>query len=211
MNALASPSLLVMTIFLLAGCSTPQTPPALEDADEDIVVEETADEVESEGDIADLDGIEIERDIFDVTITIPGDLFDDGYTEEEVAAAVEEGGFTDGFLNSDGSVTYVIPSDVHAEMMDEFKVSIQETIDEIISDEPHIYKEITYNDSVDTFEVTVNRAEYENSWSFAGWALSFQASFYQWFNGTQDPEGAVRFIDEETGDVFDEFIWPEEE
>lgn len=206
--------LVLGTLLLAAGCSSefvpvPPTPVNSNEAPEqtDAVVE--ADE--EVGDLEDLEGLEVEAGIYDVTVTIPNLLGEMELSQEEVDQVVEESGWVSGHLNDDGSTTYVIPSDLYEEYLDEMRLGIEDSIAELIADEPNIYKSITYNDTVTKFDVVVNRSEYEASFfPVAGFSLGLQGSFFQFFSGVQQENMNVdiNYIDEETGEVFDTYGWP---
>lgn len=203
-------SWLLLIVVGLAGCATPSASEVPSVIDQDVQTEEnpTAGEDSPEESSADLESvgeIEVEKNIFDVSITLPPDLAGVS-SQEEVDAAVSAGGYSSGILNSDGSVTYQIPSDVHEELMRDMRSAVQETADKFVADEPQIYKSISFDRSVETFEVVVNRAEYENSFSFVGLGLTFAAGIYHVFSGDEDIDLKIQFIDEATGSVFDEYV-----
>ena len=193
----------------LSGCDTPGDSLGPSDGERELQVDsnvsaETGTSDEPSADLEAVGGIEVEKNIFDVSITLPPDLA--GVSSQgEVDSAVSDGGYSSGSLNADGSVTYQIPSDVHAELMAEMRIAVEETADQVVADEPQIYKSITFDDSVEIVEVVVNRAEYENSFSFVAFTLYLAVGFYHVFSGVEDIQPKVRFIDEATGAVFDEY------
>ena len=201
--------LLLVTIGL-AGCATPGASEVRSGVKQDLQAEEgsAAGEDSAEETSANLESvgeIEVEKNIFDVSITLPPDLAGVS-SQEEVDAAVSQSGYSSGTLNSDGSVTYQIPSDVHAELLEGVREAVQESANQYVTDEPQIYKSISFDRSVETFEVVVDRAEYESSFTFAGLGLTFAAAFYHIFAGSEDPQFEVRFIDESNGEVFSTYL-----
>lgn len=207
-------SWLLIVVVGLAGCATPsasEVPSAIEQdaqTEEDLAAGEDSPS-ERSADLESVGGIEVEKNIFDVSITLPPDLAGVS-SQEEVDDAVSAGGYSSGILNSDGSVTYQIPSDVHEELMKDMRSAVQETADQFVADEPQIYKSISFDRSVENFEVVVNRAEYENSFTFVSLGLYFAAGVYHVFSGAEDVQLKVKIIDEATGEVFDEYDPSEE-
>lgn len=202
-------AILAVLAIGVSGCSAVANTEAQPSVQENLQASEeaTADSNKLDGNSADLDSvgeIEVEKNIFDVSITLPPDLAS-ASSQDEVDANVSESGYSSGTLNADGSVTYQIPSNLHRELMDDVRVSVQETADQFVADEPLIYKSISFDKSVETFEVVVNRAEYENSYSFAAFGLTFAAGIYHVFSGEEDIQLKIEFIDEATGQVFDEY------
>lgn len=206
--------LFLATLLLVAGCGSDTVPvePTLLSSDE--TAEQAVTNVEADeevGELEDLEGLEIEAGIYDVTVTIPNLLGEMELSQEEVDLVVKENGWVSGHLNDDGSTTYVIPSDLYEEYLDEMRLGIEDSIAELIADEPNIYKSISYNETVTKFDVVVNRAEYEASFfTVASFSLGLQGSFFQFFSGVQQENMKVdiNYIDEETGEVFDTYGWP---
>lgn len=202
-------SWLLIVAVGLSGCGTPTGSMGPSNGEDGLQVnsnlsDETGPLDEASAGLDSVGGIEVEKNIFDVSITLPPD-FVDVSSQEEVDAAVSEGDYTSGTLNADGSVTYQIPSDVHADLMAEMRIAVEETADRVVADEPQIYKSVTFDDSVEVVEVVVNRAEYENAFSFAAFTLYLAVGFYHVFSGVEDIQPKIKFIDEDTGAVFDEY------
>jgi hypothetical protein len=204
---------LSLLVLLITGCSdtssnaSPQEPVSAEELAE----VEPAGEVG--GSLEDLSEIEVNQGIYNVTVTIPNLLDGMEMTQEEVDAAVEEEGWVSGRLNEDGSTTYVIPSDLYEQYLDEMRISVQESVDELIADEPAIYKEISFNGGVTKFDVVVDRYEFENAFvSIATFSLGLQGSFFQFFSGVQEEnmKVTINYIDEENGEVFQSDVWPDD-
>ena len=61
--------------------------------------------------------IEVEKELFDVTVTVPADYVGDA-TQEELSKEAEANGYKI-VLNDDGSATYTMSKSQHKKMMDE--------------------------------------------------------------------------------------------
>ena len=131
------------------------------------------------------DTIEVDKNLFNVEITIPASLIADEDPEQIKAEAEQEEGIISVTVNSDGSLTYKMTKAAHKKMIDKMKESLEKTMDEIAggSDFPSI-KEIKANKSYTEFTMVVEREIYENSFdAFATFSLGLSSMFYQVFDG----------------------------
>lgn len=208
----------ITLLVLLSGCgANDATEPEV--AESAPVDSESSAPEESDGDVADLDslgGVEVERGLFSVTVTLPAEL-SEGLTDQDIADTVEKEGFIDGERNPDGSVTYQMSKATQDTYLEEMRVSIQESVDDMAAEDPELIRQISFNDDVTQFDVRVVRSEYEGQGAlstagFLGWSLAFQASFYQLFAGVDESERNVeiRFIDDATDEVFETQKFPED-
>lgn len=77
------------------------------------------------GDLSDLDGLEVDKNLFDVEITIPADLVGET-TQEELESQALASGVHSVTLNEDGSATYVMSKAQHAQLMKDVADSIDQ-------------------------------------------------------------------------------------
>lgn len=167
-------------------------------------------------DLEGLADVEVDQGLFSVKVTLPPEFSED-ISDEDIADTVEEEGFIDGERNPDGSVTYQMSQATQDAYLEEMRTSIQESVDEMALESPELIRDISFNGDVTQFDVRVVRSEYENQGAlsaagFLGWSLAFQASFYQLFAGVEEGEREVeiRFIDDQTDEVFDTQNFPED-
>ena len=193
-------------VFALTACAGP------------VVNEEAAEgsaEV-AEGDLSDLDAvgeIQVDEGLLTVDITIPADLLE-GVTDEDLQAGVQEEGFIGWSRNPDGSVTYTMTKATQEQYLAKAREEIAAGFDQVIADEPGVYKSIEFNDALDEFTVTVDQAAFEDSFSagFLSLGIALQGGFYQVFAGVE-PDGqkvVIRYIDQASGENFLTQNWPED-
>ena len=199
-------SLAAMLVLFLTACSQPAAPePSVEPVEVDTATESV--QVEE----APVEEIEVDEGLFDVEITVPGDFYE-GMSEDEIAQIAEDGDFKSFSVNPDGSVTWVMSKAVRDAYLVEAKEELKGTIQEMVNESPNVFKEVTYDDDLTEFSVTVDRAAYESDMNamWASFTLSFSAMFYQMFAGVPSDQqgGVVNFIDESNGEVFDSQVWP---
>lgn len=203
----------VLSISLSACSGSPQSESDAEELAAEAQPSEPS-EVATEPVEDESSSIDVDEGIFNVEVTIPKDFFE-GLTEEEISASAEEEGYENATVNPDGSVTYLIPKDVWEEGLLEMKAGVDDTIQEIVDESPDVFRSVTYDNSLKNFDVTVNKAAYDESFEagFVGFTLGFSGIFYQMFAAVpEDEQGVViNFIDESTGEVFDTQDWPYEE
>ena len=200
----------IVTAVLASGCAGPE---------ESEPVEETAIVAEGESNAGVEDeessaGVEVDEGLFNVDVTVPAG-FIEGQTEAEIAANAEEAGYTDYVLNADGSVTYTMPKAAYEAALQEMRDGVDEAIQEAVNESPDVFTSVTYDKSLANFDVTVNRAAYDEDFGagFIGFTLGLSGMFYQMFEGvpTEDQQVLINFIDESTNETFDTQKWPLEE
>lgn len=141
----------------LAACSTaPSTadtpaetpaPTAAPTTEPDISLQEAADAIST------AEQIEVEDNLFDVTLTLPADYASD-ITAEEIAQQVADGKVHTGVLNDDGSVTYTMSKAQHAALLESIAAELRNTLDDMIgsTDYPNLTA-IEANDDFTDFTV----------------------------------------------------------
>lgn len=141
----------------LAACNTaPSTadtpaetpaPTAAPTTEPDISLQEAADAIST------AEQIEVEDNIFDVTLTLPADYASD-ITAEEIAQQVADGKVHTGTLNDDGSVTYTMSKAQHTALLESIAAELRSTLDDMIgsTDYPNLTA-IEANDDFTDFTV----------------------------------------------------------
>lgn len=143
-----------------------------------------------------------------VEVRIPASLYEgQELTEEQLQQNVEEGGYESYTLNDDGSVTYTMTNARHQQMLDEYKQSVDETIEECIADEDDVYSisNVEYNDDLTQFDIYVDAASYSLADSMSAFAFYLLGGYYQVFSGisADDIDITVNFVDQDTEEVLD--------
>ena len=150
-------------------------------------------------------GIDVDKGLLNVEVTIPPDFLGES-TEEEIRADAEEQGIKQVTFNDDGSVTYKMSKSEHKKVLKEMAAELDKSLEEMSSsgDFPSI-KKVTTNKDYTQFDLTVNREEFENGMdSFAVLGLMLGSAYYQMFSGKTEDDTAfvVNYIDADTGEAF---------
>lgn len=113
-------------------------------------------------------GVEVNKGLLSVSITMPAYLFS-GQTKDEVVASAKEQGIDDVTANADGSYTYKISKAKHAELMKSMKNEVVASIDKMKSGGDYkSYKDITYNDDFSEINLIVDQKAYESGFESFG-------------------------------------------
>ena len=155
------------------------------------------------------DSISVDENLLTVEVTMPAAFFENE-TPEEIQASAKESGFISCTVNEDGSVTYKMTKGKREEILRSFKGEIDSTIQEFLAggeNAPKSYRKITYNDKVTQFDVRVDRAAYESSWTDALYMMSFYmfGGYYQIVDGVPNDQVdvIVNIIDDATGETIE--------
>lgn len=195
----------LLTICLVfTGCGGSKSSSASEPA-ETTPTEETVQDAEATEDdessyLDALGDLEVEKNLFDVTITVPADFVGET-TQEELDAEAAEIGYKV-TLNEDGSATYVMTKIQHKELMKGISDSMNESFTEMIGSEeyPNI-TDISANDDFTSFTVTTKNTEPDMNESFAVMIFYMAGGMYQIFNGTTADNIHVDYVNADSGEV----------
>lgn len=145
--------------------------------------------------------VDVEKGLFDVTLTIPKD-FAGEVTQEELDELVKEKGFQSATLNSDGSVTYVMTKAQHKEMVDGVAEKIKNALSEMAesADYPNI-TDISANDDFTVFTVTTKNSTPDMAESFVVLGLYMYGGMYAIFNGETAENIHVDYVNADSGEV----------
>ena len=122
-----------------------------EEPSADSELDATVDEAEQA--LSDIGSIDVDKGLFDVTITFPADFASD-ITQEEIDQQVADGKVHSGQINEDGSVTYVMSKDQHKAIVDAISESIQSTLDGMVGTEDYPnFTAIDHNEDYTSFTV----------------------------------------------------------
>ena len=199
-------TLLLTSALTLSGCGGADTPaantpsetgaPAVETPEDNVSEEDSEDlsELDSLGDV------EVEQQLFDVTITIPANYIESS-SQEDLDEAAKEYGYKV-TLNEDGSATYVMTKSQHKEMMEELTSSIQESLNSMAESEeyPNITSVTAHSDFTE-FTVTTKNSKPDLAESFSVMAFYMYGGMYNIFNGTEVDNIHVDFVNADSGEI----------
>ena len=159
--------------------------------------------------------VEVDKGLLNVEITLPAAFIDEEEeNHEKMIADAKADGVKDVIVNDDGSLTYKMSKAKHKEMLAEMETGLLETIDEIKDGEDFVsIKDVKYNKSFSEFTLVVDQEMFENSFdSFASMGIGMSAMFYQLFTGAgvDDLKVTIDIKDEESGEVIETVVYPDE-
>ncbi len=201
---------LVLCLNVFSACGSTKGEEAQSDSKTEVETTEetTTNEVDEEEsgddkleDIEAIGDVEVDKGIFNVTLTIPQDFVGE-MTQEKLDETVKEKGYKSATLNEDGSVTYVMTKAQHKEMMDGIKESIDQSLSEMVGSEdyPNI-TDITANDDYTSFTITTKNTEPDMAESFAAMAFYMYGGMYGIFAGQEVENVHIEYVNADTGEV----------
>lgn len=161
---------------------------------------ETSDGME---DLENLGDIEVDKNLFDVVITMPADLVGET-TQEELDQQAAESGVHSITLNEDGSATYVMSKEQHKKLLEETRQSIQTSLDAMVGSEdyPNITS-IEANDNFTSFTVTTTSTELSLTEAFSVMGFYLYGGVYSIFSGETPDNIHVDFVNADTGEIIE--------
>lgn len=194
--------LLLVTSMVLSACGSNAVVETTETSSTEVVSTET------EGDLSEFDAlgdVEVEKNLFNVTITIPADYVGEEATQADLDEVCEAKGYKSITLNEDGSATYVMTKEQHKEMMEETRTLINDSLNEMIGSEsyPNITA-IEANDDYTEFVVTTKSVELDMAESFSVMGFYLYGGLYAIYNGVEVDNISVKFVNADTGNVISE-------
>jgi hypothetical protein len=220
MKRIICAAVLAMTVMLMGACGNVKTSEKETAAPAEKNVTDTAEEngsndseaeaaeSDTESDVDDslseleaIGDVDVDKGLFNVTITVPKDFIGDT-TQEDIDKSVKEKGYKSGTLNDDGSVTYVMNKEQHNELMKGIKESIDNSLAEMIGSEntPNI-TDVKANDDYTSFTVTTKSTELGLAESFSVMAFYTYGGMYAIFNGEKVDNIHVDFVNADSGEV----------
>lgn len=158
-------------------------------------------------------GVEVEKGLRNVEVTLPASLIGEKDIDELVKEAKAKG-VKEVTKNEDGSITYKMSKQEHEKMMQEMEKSVQKYIEETKNDENvSSIKDITHNKSFTEFTLSVDQEKYEKSFDrVAALGLGMSGLYYQVFSGESAEEAKVTISlkNADTGEVFDTIVYPDD-
>lgn len=149
--------------------------------------------------------IQVEKQLFDVALTLPVDYVEDGTTQEQLEEEIKSNnGIKSVKLNEDGSVTYKMTKKAHQEMMQSMADSIDEAMKEIVdSEDCPDFVDVAANEDYTVFTVSASSNELTLSEEFSVLAFYFYGGLYGAYSGETPENIHVDFVNAETGEVIE--------
>lgn len=131
-------------------------------------------------------GINVDKGLLDVKITLPKSFVDDSETAE-LTDEQKSQGFKSIKKNEDGSVTYTISKSAHKSLMEEMKKTTSDELKKMATDGTYSsIKEVTFNDNFSKITLLVDEEKFNNSFDgLATLAVGMSGMMYQIFDGTE--------------------------
>lgn len=168
---------------------------------------QTAEETDTQGtenDISELNAIgdiDVDKNLFDVTITVPADLVGDT-TQEELDAKAADSDIHSITLNDDGSATYVMSKSQHKKMMQELADNINSTLSDMVGSEDYPnFTDIKANSDFTNFTVTTTSTELDLTDSISIMGFYMYGGMYAIFNGSDVGNIHVDFVNADSGEI----------
>lgn len=198
--------LLLTLLALTITCSGCGSKTSNLDTSSESQAAETVAETESttESDLSDLNSlgdVKVEKELFDVVITIPADYVGET-TQEELEEKAKDSDIHSITLNDDGSATYVMSKSQHKKLMQEMADNINNSLTDIVNsdDYPNI-TDIKANSDFTNFTVTTTSTELGLTDSVSVMAFYMYGGLYAIFNGTEVDNIHVDFVNADSGEI----------
>ena len=201
MKKILLPALITSLAVSMAACgngSASETTANTTAAKQETSSPETTPDATSDADaIAD---VNVEKELFDVKLTIPSDYIGDA-TQEELSKEAEANGYKI-VLNDDGSATYTMSKSQHKKMMEELSDSINTALTDMVGSEDYPnFTAIKANDDFTQFTITTKSEELNLKESVSVMGFYMYGGMYNVFNGTTVDNVHVDFVNADTGEI----------
>lgn len=200
---------LLVSILLFSGCgstaeSETATAPTPQPSEEAEIPTEVAAATAEQSDLSELEAIgeiEVEKELFDVILTIPSEYIGET-TQEELDIAAKDAGYESITLNKDGSATYVMTKKQHAKLISDLADTINAALQQMIGSEeyPNITN-IETNDNFTKFVITTTSTELSMAESFSILGFYMYGGMYSIFEGTEIDNISVTFVNADSEEI----------
>lgn len=194
---------LSICVLSLTACNSNETVETLTTTASEMIISETSTEesvTESMSALEAIGNVSVEKELFDVKLTIPADFVGET-TQEELEAEAKEKGYK-ATLNDDGSATYEMTKSQHKKMMDELTANLNQSLSEMIGSEHYPnFTDIKTNSDFTEFTIITQSEELDLAESFSVMGFYMYGGMYNIFNGTPVDNIHVDFINATTGET----------
>ena len=170
---------------------------------ETTVPEPTQTDTENDEAVSSLDAlgdVEVEKELFDVNLTIPAEYVGE-LSQEELEQRATDGGFQI-TVNDDGSATYTMTKSQHKELLAEMAEEIDSSLSDMVTDEsyPNV-TDVKANEDFTSFTVTTRSTALDMSESMSLLAFYMYGGMYGIFSGETPENIHVDFVNAESGEI----------
>ena len=182
-------------VLILCGCGSTEKQEPNNTAETNI--EETSNK--------DSGKVVVEKELFDVTLTLPASLNTGNKTQADYDELAKEKGYKSITINEDGSLTYVMTKSQHREAMESTKKTIDEAFAKTIQDTENNIVDIKANDNYTEIKAYVSSEKLSLYDTMNNLAFMMYGNMYNSFNGTPVDNVHIQYIQQSTGNVIKEF------
>ena len=151
------------------------------------------------------DGMNVEKNLFSVTLTYPASMVDEGTTQDSLNDEIKGiDGIKSATLNEDGSVTYIMTKAYHKQIVDDMAQTIDESMAEMVGSEDYPnFTNVEANEDYTVFTVTTKSKALSLDESLSLLQFYTEGAFYSVVSGNNADSIHVDFVNADTGEVID--------
>lgn len=151
------------------------------------------------------DGLNVEKNLFSVTLTYPASMVDEGTTQDSLNDEIKGiDGIKSATLNEDGSVTYIMTKAYHKQIVDDMAQTIDESMAEMVGSEDYPnFTNVEANEDYTVFTVTTKSKALSLDESLSLLQFYTEGAFYSVVSGNNADSIHVDFVNADTGEVID--------
>lgn len=151
------------------------------------------------------DGLNVEKNLFSVTLTYPASMVDEGTTQDSLNDEIKGiDGIKSATLNEDGSVTYIMTKAYHKQIVDDMAQTIDESMAEMVGSEDYPnFTNVEANEDYTVFTVTTKSKALSLDESLSLLQFYTEGAFYSVVSGNDADSIHVDFVNADTGEVID--------
>lgn len=139
-----------------------------------------------------IEEIEVEKELFNVEITIPEEFVGD-LTQEDIGAK-------ETIVNKDGSVTFRMSKSQHKALMKKMSDNINNSFNEWIESEDYSFTDIKVNEDFSNYEIKASNTELNFNEQMSFLTFAYCTKMYKAFEGKPVTEFKVSIKNEQTGE-----------
>ncbi|MDO5028717.1 MAG: hypothetical protein Q4E36_05570 [Bacillota bacterium] len=150
--------------------------------------------------------LELDRSPLYVDITIPKDLIQvEGVPLEDTLAEASKSEDIEKIIdNNDGTISMSVSKEKHQELMESIQNSIEETSNKLIENKENSIVDIESLDDYKVFNIYVDPEKYGGLEFMNALLFYSKGMLYNYYNGDNNAEIIVKFINNETGQLIEE-------
>jgi len=194
---------MMMLTSVIGGCSSKKADSGVGTSNDDGGIETKSEEEE-------FDGIEVDKNLLSVEITLPPELAGDlsGFIKDTYLK--ENKGILDAEVTADGSLKIKMTNKKHQEMVEEMKTNLKSSFAKLIEgeDTPYI-KDVSSKNDYKEITISVERTAYEKTMDFTVLMVGFSVAMYQTIKG-EEFSCYIKVVDHTTKELISDLHYPED-